>query len=166
MPSDASVNSYEFEFVGGQQNSYSFSTYDTIRYEIKFVPSAYLFIDYVDHPVDAYEMVIAVADNPTGGRLPADALTEPTIRAIFYDFFRSKEHVIIYICDSSDGRQEARMRKFTLWYYKNIGPDMFKMDARLPDGERYTLLSGILSTKNPYFSQFVELFKNLAEADK
>jgi hypothetical protein len=40
------------------------------------------------------------------------------------------------------------------------------MDARLPDGDRFTLLSGILSKKHPHFSQFVELFKNLAEADK
>lgn len=111
-------------------------------------------------------MVISIVDNPIGKRIPADPLTEPTIRAIFYDFFRSLDHVIIYICDSSDGRQEARFRKFTNWYYKNIAVDLFKMDARLPDGDRFTLLSGILSKKHPHFSQFVELFKNLAEADK
>jgi hypothetical protein len=111
-------------------------------------------------------MVIAVADNPTGKRIPADPLTEPTILAIFHDFFRSLEHVIIYICDSSDGREKARFRKFTSWVYKNTDPDLFKMDAFLPDGDRFTILSGILSKKNPYFSQFVELFKNLAEADK
>jgi hypothetical protein len=39
--------------------------------------------------VDAYKMVIAVADNPLGKRIPADPLTEPTIRSIFFDFFRS-----------------------------------------------------------------------------
>ncbi|WP_338870367.1 DUF6169 family protein [Spirosoma sp. SC4-14] len=83
----------------------------------------------------------------------------------FLRFFRSKEHVIIYICDSSDGRHEARFRKFTSWYYKNIAVDLFKMDAHLPDGDQFTILSGILSKKNPYFSQFVELFKHLAEAD-
>lgn len=166
MPKDALISNYPFIWVGGPHNIYAFTTNDEIGYEIKFVPSAYLFVDYVNHPVDAYEMVIAVADNPKGNRIPADPLTEPTIRAIFYDFFRSIEHVIIYICDSSDGRQEARFRKFTSWYYKNIAVDLFKMDARLPDGDRFTLLSGILSKKNPYFSQFVELFKNLAEADK
>jgi hypothetical protein len=40
------------------------------------------------------------------------------------------------------------------------------MDARLPDGDQFTLLSGILSKKHPYFSQFVELFNHLVEADK
>ncbi|WP_460970161.1 hypothetical protein [Spirosoma migulaei] len=34
--------------------------------------------------------------------------------------------------------------------------DLFKMDAYLPDGDRTTILSGILSTRYPYFSQFVE----------
>lgn len=158
--------SYEFKFAGGEQNLYLFTTGQEIVYEIKFVPSSYLFVGYVEEPVSAFEMVITVADNPSGKRLPADKRTEPTIRDIFYDFFRAKEHVIIYICDSSDGRQEARMRKFTNWYYKNIAVDLFKMDARLPDGERFTLLSGILSKRNPHFSQFVELFKDLAEADK
>jgi len=50
------------------------------------VPSAYLFEEYIDEPVDAHEMVIAVADNPTGKRLPGDPLIGPTVRAIFYDF--------------------------------------------------------------------------------
>lgn len=165
MPKNESIDNYKFIWIGGEQNVYGFVTQNDVGYEIKFVPSAYLFEGYIDHFIDAYEMVIAVADNPKGGRLPADPLTEPTIRAIFYDFFRSKQHVIIYICDSSDGRQEARFRKFTSWYYKNIAVDLFKMDARLPDGDRFTLLSGILSKKNPYFCQFVELFKHLAEAD-
>ncbi|WP_080057751.1 DUF6169 family protein [Spirosoma aerolatum] len=111
-------------------------------------------------------MVIAVADNPTGKHIPADPLTEPTILAIFYDFFRSLEHVIIYICDSSDGREKARFRKFTSWFFNNTRADLVKMDAWIPDGDRHTILSGILSRKNPYFSQFIELFHNLSEADK
>ncbi|GAB3965562.1 hypothetical protein GCM10028806_04980 [Spirosoma terrae] len=166
MAQDIPNNQYDFSFAGSEQNLYYFTTHLEIIYEVKFVPSSYLFFDYIDDHVNAFEMVISVVDNPIGKRIPADPLTEPTIRAIFYDFFRSLDHVIIYICDSSDGRQEARFRKFTNWYYKNIAVDLFKMDARLPDGDRFTLLSGILSKKHPHFSQFVELFKNLAEADK
>ncbi|QDK79235.1 hypothetical protein EXU85_11710 [Spirosoma sp. KCTC 42546] len=169
MPNDAPVNSYEFRFFGGEQNSYFFTTRQEIIYQIKFVPSAYLFVDYIDGHVNAFEMVIAVADNPTGGRIAYDPLTEDTIRAIFTDFFCSLDHVIVYICDSSDGREQARFRKFTSWYYKDMDAmpaDLFKMDAYLPDGDRTTILSGILSTRHPYFSQFVELFKNLSEADK
>lgn len=84
MPRDVLISNYKYVWVGGSNNIYAFTTNDEIGYEIKFVPSAYL----------------------------------------------------------------------------------FKMDAHLPDGDRFTLLSGILSNKHPYFSQFVELFKSLAEADK
>ncbi|GAB4053719.1 DUF6169 family protein [Spirosoma litoris] len=169
MPKDAPRSNYKFVCVGGDHNVYAFTTNGEIGYEIRFVPSAYLFVDYIDGHVNAYEMVIAVADNPIGGRIAYDPLTEDTIRAIFKDFFRSLEHVIIYICDSSDGREKARFRKFTSWYYKDIDTmpvDLFKMDAYLPDGDRTTILSGILSTRHPHFSQFVELFKNLSEAEK
>ena len=68
MPSDAPISSYKFVWVGGEFNTYAFVTDDAIGYEIKFVPSAYLFEDYVEYHVDAYEMVIAVANNPMGKR--------------------------------------------------------------------------------------------------
>ncbi|MBC8151488.1 MAG: hypothetical protein H7Z72_01115 [Bacteroidetes bacterium] len=165
MPNDAPISSYNFVWTGGDHNVYAFTTNDEIGYEVKFVPSGYLFEDYIDDPVDAYEMVIAVVDNPAGGRLPADSLTAPTIRAIFYAFFRSHEQVIIFICDSSDGRQLARFRKFTDWYYKDISaiqPGLFKMDARVVDSKnQHTLLSGILRTSHPHFSVFVALFRDL-----
>ncbi|GAB3786399.1 hypothetical protein GCM10028818_49740 [Spirosoma horti] len=162
MPSEGVANSYEFEFVAGEHNTYSFSTYDTIRYEIRFVPSSYMFDSYIEHSVDAYEMVIAVADNPLGRRIPADPLTEPTIRTIFYDFFRTKDQVIIFICDSSDGRQKARARKFTSWFYGDVPPYMLKFDTKLADGERGLIfLSIILDARNSHVKELVDLIQNI-----
>lgn len=121
-----------------------------------------MFEGYIEHHIDAYEMVIAVADNPLGRRIPADQLTEPTIRAIFYDFFRNKDQVIIFICDSSDGRQKARDRKFTSWFYGYIPPYMLKFDAQLPDGEKAKiLLSIILDARNSHVKELVDLIQNL-----
>ena len=162
MPSEGSPNRYEFEFDGGGHNAYSFSTYDTIRYEIRFVPSGYMFESYVDHHIDAYEMVIAVADNPLGRRIPADLLTAPTIRAILYDFFRNKDQVIIFICDSSDGRQKARARKFTGWFYGDVPPYILKFDTKFSDGKKEIIyLSIILDGRNPHVNKLVDLIQNL-----
>lgn len=162
MPSEGSINSYEFEFVGGEHNTYSFSTYYTIRYAIKFVPSSYMFEGFVDHNVDAYEMVIAVADNPLGKRIPADPLTEPTIRSIFFDFFRQKDQVIIFICDSSDGRQKARARKFTGWFYGDVPPYLIKFDTKFADGKKELIyLSIILDARNSHVGELVSLIQNL-----
>lgn len=85
---------YDFEFVGGANNSYSFVTSDKVRYEIRFVPSAYMFEDYREPYIDGYEMIIIVADNPTGRKLPSDPRTAPTISTIFYDFFTEHQRVV------------------------------------------------------------------------
>lgn len=149
-------------WLGGERNIYAFTTVDEIGYEVRFVPSSYMFDNYIEHHVDAYEMVIAVADNPLGRRIPADPLTEPTIRTIFYDFFRNKEQVIIFICDSSDGRQKARARKFTSWFYGDVPPYILKFDTKFSDGEKEViLLSIILDARNSRVRELVDLIQNL-----
>lgn len=65
MPTDEPINSYKFVWIGGEFNSYAFTTNHSVGYEVRFVPSAYLFKEYIEHYIDAYEMIIAVADNPT-----------------------------------------------------------------------------------------------------
>lgn len=153
-------HSYTFKFLGGSNHLYAFTTDEGIGYEIKFVPSAYMFEDYLEPFIDAYEMIIAVADNPTGNRLPADLRTAPTIRAIFYDFFQNYERVVIFICDSADGRHEARARKFTSWYYTDIRTHFFKFDARVPDGDISILISIILHDSNTHFDEVVKTIRS------
>ncbi len=87
MAYDAPRDRYEFSFAGGQQNLYYFTTGDEVIYEIKFVPSAYLFVDYLEDHVDAFEMVIAVADNPVGKRVPADPTHRTHNPRYFLRFF-------------------------------------------------------------------------------
>ena len=152
---------YNFEIIGGFNNSYSFVTADKVRYEIRFVPSAYLFEDYLISHIDGYEMIIAVAASPNGSRLPADPRTAPTISAIFYDFFTLYERVVIFICDSADGRHEARARKFTSWYYNDVRPHYVKFDARIPDGAVSILISVILHDQNTHFDDVVRIIRSL-----
>jgi hypothetical protein len=57
MPNDEPINRYEFDWVGGTSNSYFFITDNDIGYEIKFVPSAYLFDGFIDEPVDARQQL-------------------------------------------------------------------------------------------------------------
>lgn len=35
-------DAYDFDFIGGQNNVYLFETDNNFRYEVKFVPSGYL----------------------------------------------------------------------------------------------------------------------------
>ena len=166
MPNDALADRYEFSFVGGRQNSYFFVTEHEVVYEIKFVPSGYLFESRPELVIQAFEMIISVVDKPITGRLPAGPLTAPTIHAIFYDFFHSKEQVIVFVCDSSDGRHTARARKFTSWFYTDIRPHMAKFDRAIPDGERIALISIILHDQHPNFADVLDVFYELGQDNK
>ncbi len=159
---------YEFEFVGGNYNLYRFSTVAEVRYEVKFVPSTDFFDAYPGLGAEVFEMIISVVDNPRGGRLPADARTSLTVFAIFEHFFLPQRHALVFICDSSDGREGARYRKFSVWFYSQTAStnDLAKFDRNVLDGDRIIHLSLILSRKHPQLGRIVEVFMQLGEEDK
>lgn len=168
MESENQRNLYKYTFVGGEFNSYFFTTTDDVTYEIKFVPATDLFNAYSDLGAEVFEMVISVADNPTGGRLPADPLSAPTIFAVFEDFFLPKRYAIVFICDSSDGRERARYRKFGLWFYnKTVSTDdLAKFDRIAIDGDSVIYLSLIMSRRHPQLTRIVDIFMQLGEEEK
>lgn len=165
-------NPYEFEFNGGQSNTYRFSTQGDITYEIRFVPSTDYFRGYEALEVEVFEMVIAVADNPNGDRVPADERTSPTLFAIFHHFFLPHQHALIFICDSSDGRERARFRKFGMWFEhesmldSNQDLDIAKFDQRFADGDNLILISLIISRRHPQQQLVKAIFLDLAEGAK
>lgn len=156
---------YSYDFIGGENNSYAFVTKIGIAYEIKFKPSNYinLFDDNVSDFI--FEFVIKVAINETGKNPPLDVVVSETIAEIFKQFLlKHDNNIAIYICDSADGRQELRRRKFDEWYYKYQDKTFAKMNETLmdSDGNKY-LISMILQTKNPRRVEIVEAFFKLAE---
>lgn len=147
---------------------YLFTTDVDIKYEVKFVPSSEYFNAYMDLGAEVFEMVISIADNPSGGRLTADERVAPTIFVIFEDFFLIQRHVIVFICDSTDGRGRARHRKFGHWFIdQNASTDiMAKFDRIVVDGSHRIYLSMILSRLHPNASRIVDIFMWMGEEGK
>jgi hypothetical protein len=159
---------YEFSFAGGINNSYYFTTDNQITYHVKFKDSSYLFDGRLDFDVYAFEMVIEIEDNPTGINPPLDTNIPLTIATIFKEFCDSfNERVIIYICDSSDVRQEARRRKFNQWVDQFKGDNYLKFDTAIEESSRIIFHSSlIMRFDNPYKMQLIEAFVNLADEQK
>ncbi|MDZ7900964.1 MAG: DUF6169 family protein [Arcicella sp.] len=157
-------NSYPFYFIGGQNNSYVFVTDSKISYEIKFKSSDYLFDNRLDFPVSAYEFVIEVAINDTNKKPATDSKMPFAIASIFMDFFqKNKEQVFVYICDSSDSRQEARRRKFNQWVELFKGDKFIKVDTKITESETIAYYNSILiRTDNPRISAIVNAFIDIA----
>jgi hypothetical protein len=152
---------YSFSRV---ENTYFFDTINEVRYEVLFRSSPYIFGDDRVFAPFTYELIIKVAHNRSGfKRPPFDKLVAVTIAAIFTDFYEtSLTTVCIYICDSSDGRQEIRQAKFSRWFEHFEKMDFIKIDDSIkePDGVGYPV-SLILKKKNPHLLAITEAFFEL-----
>ena len=160
---------YDFDFAGGEYNSYYFITHLDITYHIKFKDTSYIFDGLLDFDIQAFEMVIEIEDNPNQMKPPLDTKMPITISTIFKDFCEKfNERVIIYICDSSDIRQEARRRKFNQWVDLFKGDEFLKFDTAIKENSNITYHSSlIIRDNNPYKMQIIEAFINLGkEQDK
>jgi hypothetical protein len=155
---------YEFQFRGSIDNIYGFETILGIVYNVKFRPTNYLLGDETTPFADfIFEFIIEVAYNPLVRNPPLDKLVSGTIAAIIKDFyFKKNQTICIYICDSSDGRQELRSRKFHDWFYSHEQCGLVKMDEQIMDskGNLYPL-SVIIRYDHPYFIEILDGFRQI-----
>ncbi|MVM39540.1 hypothetical protein GO730_21290 [Spirosoma sp. HMF3257] len=155
---------YDFIFVGGARNSYTFITDLLITYEIQFKPTPYLFGEEFVLANEIVELVIKVADNPTGRRPPLDSLIAPTVAAIINDFYqKSSLTITIFICDTADRKHEARWRKFNRWYDHFAATDYVRIDDAFRDPKEELLYHCALIAKraNPYLREVGLAFLDL-----
>lgn len=150
------LSRYNFDFAGGDANSYLFSTLPGIIYEIQFKLTPYLFGDDFVLADEIVELVIKEAYNPTDRQPPFDLLIAPTVAAIIDDFYqKSSLTVTIFICDTADRKHEARWRKFDRWYNHFAASDYMRMDDAFRDEEQGLLYHCALIVKrhNPYLAE-------------
>lgn len=159
---------YNYEFLGGLNNSYVFVTDRFVVYEIKFKPSPYLLQTEKEIAGLVYEFVIEVAVNDTGKNPVLDYKVSNTIAVIFREFFNVNNHnICIYICDSSDDRQDIMRKKFDQWFYKYQDSSFIKLDEVLIDSDRNRYpISMIVLKNNPFIKQIIEAFINLSEGNQ
>jgi hypothetical protein len=155
---------YGFKFEGGVNNSYVFKTDYDIRYEIKFVPSGYLWESEPFFKDYTFEFIIAVLENNTGKKPPLDKKIPITLQLICEDFFQNNKNTAVYICDSSDNKQAIRFRKFNDWFVLMKNRAYVKMDMTIPDeNEVYIYTSLIMRADNPYMDSIMIEFKHIMD---
>ena len=83
--------------------SYMLTTDYGVNYTISFMPSD-LMPEY-----DAYEFAIS---NTNNRKSPRDYKLRQTILTLIYEFFRQRNAVMLYLCETGDNRQKYRSRLF------------------------------------------------------
>lgn len=154
-------NSYDFQLVGN--NSYVFETSNRAKYKVIFKHSPYVFGEEAIFSSYVYELIVKLEENkptPKG----KDERMPFTVYAIFLDFYKRNGdiNICLYICDSSDGRQKARARKFLYWFRLFYDGGTIYMGDEIKDLDGIVYPVAVLMKRtNPYRFQIIEAFDNL-----
>ena len=156
---------YDFKFIGGFKNVYTFETINQITYEVTFKPTPYMFGEDVPFANYIFELSILVAHNPLDRQPPFDTKVPPTIAEIFTEFYlNAPKNISIYICDSSDGRQQLRHLKFSRWFEHFHQYDFTKIDHPFRDSAGVVYpTSLIIRDDNPFRQAVAAAFLALSE---
>lgn len=106
------------------ENGYSFVFFTDWghKYEIGFLEDYTLGDDG-----QIFQFFISALDNL---RLRQDEKVKQTIIVVLEEFFKNDNVSILYICDSSDGRQAIRNRLFSIWFSRYSNRTLFSLEQR------------------------------------
>lgn len=137
---------YEVTLEG--ENSYAFTTDYGIEYEFGFIEDFMLGIENV------YQFFLMPKNGVSRHKDPKIILT---VYALLEEFFSDGNLILDYICDTSDGRQEARNRLFEHWYKTNprkIGFTLEHIIAVYDNVSYYAAV--IMRNDNPRYSEIMD----------
>ncbi|TRX39276.1 DUF6169 family protein [Flavobacterium restrictum] len=78
-------------------------------------------------------------------------------------YFKKSSAISVYICESADGKELARKRKFDQWFQEYNDDTFVKVDKNLIDKDNNKFpVSLIISKLNPYEAQIFKAFVRLS----
>ena len=153
---------YVFYKEESRNTAYFFTTIHDVGYKVVFKPSSYVFGEDKPYASLLYEFsVLAKFSGPQS--YVRDELIAATVAVVFLHFYHLHDkNVCFYICDSSDGKQHVRKRKFDMWFQQYNRGAFIKLDQEIrdADGSRYPV-AVIMRYENPFRIQVIEDFINI-----
>lgn len=144
---------YKIENTG--ENSFIFETKHGVVYSVGFLQDVSFYRDGV------YQFYLI---NMSGKTISADKYISETVRVIIEEFFTHKEAVMLYICDTTDGRQASRDRLFRIWFDTYVHNRSYSLhtESTVIDNIRY--YSSILMRRDhPNMMSVLSSFINFTE---
>ena len=132
-------------------HSYCFYTDYGVSYSISFIKDD-LFI--------SNETVQFIIANLNNRKSPRDTKLRDTIMAIVEEFFQTNESILLYICETGDGKQAMRKRLFEYWlstYDYKSGFSILSSSLIDADGI-WNFASIIVRNDNPHLKEITSEF--------
>ena len=96
--------------------------------------------------------------------ISSDERTGRTIIEIIKNFLAGLENAVVYVCDTSDGKELFRKRKFDQWFRKYDDGTIIKVDGHIavPNFNIYNAI--LIHKENQKKNRFIEAFNDLNES--
>ena len=129
---------------------FAFTTKHGISYTASFVAD----VSFFDEGV--YQFFLT---KTSSRKVRKDDDISETVKVIIEEFFAQEEAVMLYICDTADGRQSARDRLFRAWFYSYVESEAYTMCTEFMTIDNVRYLSSILLRKDhPVYIQVLSAF--------
>jgi|LSQX01.1.fsa_nt_gb hypothetical protein len=137
-----------YDYSKDELNVYTFSTVSGVKYIAYFIE-----INYFETS-KAYSF--SFEKEGEGGRKTHDKRVAATIISIIKDFFMKNSDSLIYTCDNTDNRHQARKIVFNRWF-KSHSKEEFIIHDKEKDN---LLMSIIVENNNPLVKLIIEEFND------
>ena len=112
--------------------------------------------DYSIWPTGAYQFTIS---NQSHQPSPLDQKLRETILLLIEAFFAANDDILLYICETGDGRQAFRSRLFIRWFNNYTGRDAYVMQtAEVQEGKTKNFAALIVQKSNPRLKEILAEF--------
>ncbi len=112
--------------------------------------------DYSIWQSGAYQFYI---NNESHRPSPNDEKLKATIFRIIEAFFAANPDILLYICETGDGRQSFRSRLFVRWFNNYAGRDAYVMQtAEVQEGKNRNFAALIVQKSNPRLKEILAEF--------
>lgn len=112
--------------------------------------------DYSIWETGAYQFII---NNESNIPSPLDTKLRDTVFILIEAFFNVNPEILLYICETGDGKQEFRSRLFVRWFNTYSGREAYILEtAEVKDGETNNFAALIVQKSNPKLSKILSEF--------
>ena len=112
--------------------------------------------DYAIWQNGAYQFYI---NNESHRPSPNDEKLKATVFRIIEAFFAANPDILLYICETGDGRQAFRSRLFVRWFNNYAGRDAFVMQtAEVQEDKTRNFAALIVQKSNPRLNEILAEF--------
>ena len=114
--------------------------------------------DYSIWPTGAYQFTI---NNQSHQPSPNDHHLRTTILLLIEAFFTANPEILLYICETGDGKQAFRSRLFIRWFNSYNNREAYVMQtAEVQDGNTRNFAALIVQKSNPRLHEIIAEFED------